>query len=67
MAARNDRRPDGAIAWKSEVPFVFDLGIYGTLCDRLGRLFAYYIEKAERLRAELLATKRNPKNRAAKE
>jgi hypothetical protein len=39
MAARNDRRPDGAIAWKSEVPFVFDLEIYGTLCDRLGRLF----------------------------
>ena len=40
MAARDDRRPDGAIAWKSEVPFVFDLEIYGTLCDRLGRLFA---------------------------
>jgi hypothetical protein len=39
MAARNDRRPDGAIAWKSETPFVFDLEIYGTLCDRLGRLF----------------------------
>ena len=39
MAARNDRRPDGAIAWKAEVPFVFDLEIYGTLCDRLGRLF----------------------------
>jgi hypothetical protein len=39
MAARNDRRPDGAIAWRSEVPFVFDLEIYGTLCDRLGRLF----------------------------
>jgi hypothetical protein len=39
MAARNDRRPDGAIAWKSEVPFVFDLEIYGALCDRLGRLF----------------------------
>ena len=39
MAARNDRRPDGAIAWKSDVPFVFDLEIYGTLCDRLGRLF----------------------------
>lgn len=28
---------------------------------------AYYIEKAERLRAELLAMKGNPKNRAAKE
>jgi hypothetical protein len=27
---------------------------------------AYYIERAERLRAELLATKGNPKNRAAK-
>ncbi|MGC2222320.1 MAG: hypothetical protein WA624_08110 [Methylocella sp.] len=39
MAARNDRRPDGAIAWKSEAPFVFDLEIYGQLCDRLGRLF----------------------------
>jgi len=39
MAARNDRRPDGAIAWKSETPFVFDLEIYGALCDRLGRLF----------------------------
>jgi hypothetical protein len=39
MAARNDRRPDDAIAWKSEAPFVFDLEIYGTLCDRLGRLF----------------------------
>ena len=39
MAARNDRRPGGAIAWKSESPFVFDLEIYGTLCDRLGRLF----------------------------
>jgi hypothetical protein len=39
MAARNDRRPDGAIAWKSEAPFVFDLEIYGALCDRLGRLF----------------------------
>lgn len=38
MAARNDRRPDGAIAW-TEVPFVFDLEIYGQLCDRLGRLF----------------------------
>jgi hypothetical protein len=39
MAARNDRRPDGAIAWKSESPFFFDLEIYGALCDRLGRLF----------------------------
>jgi len=39
MAARNDRRPDGAIAWKSETPFVFDLEIYEALCDRLGRLF----------------------------
>jgi hypothetical protein len=39
MAARNDRRPDGAIAWKSEATFVFDLEIYGALCDRLGRLF----------------------------
>ena len=39
MAARNDRRPDGAIAWKSEVPFTFDLEVYGQLCDRLGRLF----------------------------
>ena len=39
MAARNDRRPDDAIAWKSEAPFAFDLEIYGTLCDRLGRLF----------------------------
>jgi hypothetical protein len=39
MAARNDRRSDGAIAWKSDVPFVFDLEIYGQLCDRLGRPF----------------------------
>jgi hypothetical protein len=39
MAARDDRRPAGAIAWKSEAPFVFDLEIYGALCDRLGRLF----------------------------
>jgi hypothetical protein len=39
MAARDDRRPDGEIAWKSEAPFVFDLEIYGALCDRLGRLF----------------------------
>ncbi len=39
MAARNDRRPDGAIAWKTEAPFVFNLEIYGMLCDRLGRLF----------------------------
>ena len=39
MAARDDRRPAGAIAWKSESPFVFDLEIYGALCDRLGRLF----------------------------
>jgi hypothetical protein len=39
MAARDDRRPDGEIAWKSEAAFVFDLEIYGALCDRLGRLF----------------------------
>ena len=40
MAARDDRRPDGAIAWKSEAPFIFDLEIYGALCDRLGRYLA---------------------------
>lgn len=39
MAARDERRPRGEIAWKSETPFVFDLEIYGQLCDRLGRLF----------------------------
>jgi hypothetical protein len=39
MAARDDRRPDGEIAWKSDAPFVFDLEIYGALCDHLGRLF----------------------------
>jgi hypothetical protein len=39
MAARDDRRPDGAITWKADAPFVFNLEIYGALCDRLGRLF----------------------------
>jgi hypothetical protein len=39
QAARDERRPVGEIAWKSDAPHVFDLEVYGQLCDRLGRLF----------------------------
>ena len=36
--AGRDERP-GAINWKDEAAFKFDVNVYGTLCDRLGRLF----------------------------